>query len=53
VSKFGPSRLPRYIYYLTQLERKSSRIKVKNILDDYLLFSRSKLIAVRLCIRLE
>jgi hypothetical protein len=34
-----------YIYYLAKLERESSQIKVKNILDNCLLFSCSKLIA--------
>ena len=36
-----------YICYLAQLERKSLQVKVKYILDDRLLFSCSKLLAVR------
>ena len=36
-----------YICHLAQLGRESSQIKVKNILDNYLLFSYSKLLVVR------
>ena len=36
-----------YIYHLTQLGRKSSQIKVKDILYNCLLFSYSKLLAIR------
>ena len=36
-----------HICHLVQPGRKSSRIKVKNILDDCLLFCRSELLVVR------
>ena len=36
-----------YICYLIQLKRKFLQIKVKYILDDCLLFSRSKLLAIQ------
>ena len=42
-----------HICHLTQLGRKSSRIEVKDVSYDHLLFSRSKLLVIRAYFRLK